>query len=210
MWPLHSPRCSRTRAEPALPNQPLLSIFTGMAEVTALQRVQDVSTVRLDDIAEIEDVDFIKIDIQGGELNAFLGAEKALAAAVVIQTEAEFVELYQGQPLFADIDAHLRSRGFWFHDFREFGSRSVKPLQRADAHGGDQGMNQKLWTDAIYFKNPFQLEAIPDVKLQKLAVLLHDMYGSHDFAHFFLQAADARRGEQVAARYRARLAPGGG
>jgi len=187
------------------PNQPLLASFTDLAEVTALQRVHEVTTVRLDDVADIEDVDLIKIDIQGGELNAFRGAEKTLAAAVVIQTEAEFVELYQGQPLFADIDAHLRSRGFWFHDFHDFGSRTLKPLRSPNAAGADQGMNQKLWTDAIYFKHPFRLEAVPDVKLLKLAVLLHDLYGSYDFVHFFLQAADARRGEQVAPRYRERL-----
>jgi FkbM family methyltransferase len=166
------------------PNRQLLATFTDMAELTQLQQVREVPTVRLDDIADIADVDFLKIDIQG----------------------AEFVELYEGQPLFADIDAHLRGSGFWFHDFKDFGSRTVKPLRTPNAAGADQGINQKLWTDAIYFKHPHRLDGLPDVKLLKLAVLLHDIYGSHDFAHFFLQAVDARAGTQIAPRYRARLA----
>jgi FkbM family methyltransferase len=188
------------------PNEALLGLFTAVAALTRLVAVEDVQTVRIDDIAEITDVDFFKIDVQGAELATFHGAEKALAAAVVIQTEVEFVELYRGQALFADIDAHLRSRGFVFQHFDTFGTATAgPPLSVAVGHGNPASI-QMLWNDAIYIKDPLRLDLLSDVKLRKLAVLLHDLYGTCDFAHFFLQAADARGGEPIAARYAEKVA----
>ncbi|MFY7697106.1 MAG: hypothetical protein ACOVQK_12230 [Cyanobium sp.] len=40
---------------------------------------------------------------------ALQNATTVLATASVIQCEVEFVELYKGQPLFADVDSFLRS-----------------------------------------------------------------------------------------------------
>lgn len=187
------------------PNRPVLEAFEGLAEVTTLVEVHDVATVRIDDIAAIEDVDYIHLDIQGGELKALAGAERTLAAAVLIQTEVEFVELYEGQPLFADIDAELRRRGFWFVDFIDVGTGIMKPIKSPSSNAGPRGIGQKLWADAIYIKDPRRLEDLSDVKLRKLALLLHDFYAAHDLVHFHLNAADLRHGERVAQRYADRL-----
>ncbi len=187
------------------PNLSVLEAFEGLAEVTALIDVHDVETARIDDIAAIEDVDFIHLDIQGGELKALAGAERTLAAAVLIQTEVEFVELYEGQPLFADVDAHLRQRGFWFVDFIGVGTGVMKPIKSPSSSAGMRGIGQKLWADAIYIKDPRRLDGISDVKLRKLALLLHEFYAAHDLAYFHLNVADLRRGEQLAQRYAERL-----
>src|SRR5258708_3863954 len=50
------------------PNTAVLQLFNHMAEVMALVEVSDVATTRLDDVAEIDDVDFLTIDVQGAEL----------------------------------------------------------------------------------------------------------------------------------------------
>jgi len=42
---------------------------------------------------------------------------------VLIQTEVEFVELYKGQPMFADVDIFLRASGFQFHTLNSFFGR---------------------------------------------------------------------------------------
>jgi protein O-GlcNAc transferase len=187
------------------PNLPVLEMFEGLAEITTLVAEHDVATVRVDDIAEIDDVDFIHLDIQGGELKALTGAEKALAASVLIQTEVEFVELYEGQPLFADIDAHLRRRGFRFVDFIGAETGVMKPIKSPASSAGMRGLGQKLWADAVYIRDPRKLDEVSDVKLHKLALLLHDVYAAHDLAYFHLHAADLRRGEQLAQRYAERL-----
>lgn len=191
------------------PNLPLLEAFNDLAEACQVVKVHDVPTVRLDDVEGLDDVDYMKLDIQGAELDAFRGGERALQNAVLIHTEVAFIEGYHGAPLFADIDRHLRSHGFWFHTFLAFGSRTLRPLRVGDPGnpmgGIDRGIRQQLWSDAVYMKDPMRRDALPAVKLQKLAVLLHDLYKSYDFAYGCLATADAQLGTDVAHRYRERL-----
>jgi FkbM family methyltransferase len=191
------------------PNTPLLEAFNDLGEVTLLVQVHDVSTVRLDDLEEIEGADYLKIDVQGAEIDVFTGAQRVLDSAVVIQTEVSFVELYRGQPFFADVDAYLRNHGFWFHTFLGFGMRSFKPLRVGEpgnpAGGVDRGLNQKLWGEALYIKDPLQLDKLSTAKLQTFAVLMHDILKSYDVAVGCLRAIDARTGTQLALRYAERL-----
>ncbi|PQP54937.1 FkbM family methyltransferase, partial [Mycolicibacterium austroafricanum] len=81
-----------------------------------LERIP-LSTHRLDDISEIEHLDFLKIDIQGGELAVFQNGRTKLADAVAIQTEVSFVTLYRDQPTMGDVDVEMRSQGFVPHCF---------------------------------------------------------------------------------------------
>ena len=67
--------------------------------------------VRLDSEVTGE-VDVLKLDLQGSELAALEGATGLLPQTKIILTEVEFVELYDGQPLFSELDAFLREQGF--------------------------------------------------------------------------------------------------
>ena len=62
-------------------------------------------------------IDFIKLDIQGGELNALRGLEESLNDCLGMEIEVEFSEIYNSQPLFGDIHSFLSSKGFYFFDF---------------------------------------------------------------------------------------------
>ena len=75
----------------------VFNFFKNNARVVGQMRVL---TQRLDDIAEVNDIDFLKIDIQGGELAVFVHGKEKLKNAVVIQTELQFVNLYEEQPSF--------------------------------------------------------------------------------------------------------------
>jgi FkbM family methyltransferase len=71
------------------PNSRLLEKFQNLAEVVTPVATHAVNTTRLDDIADIGDIDFIKIDVQGSELVVFENASRALSSAVLIQSEVE-------------------------------------------------------------------------------------------------------------------------
>ena len=71
-----------------------------------------VTTRKLDDIAEIAHLDFLKMDVQGAEREVLAHGRAKLARAVVIQTEVSFVPLYQGQPVFGEMDLALAGTGF--------------------------------------------------------------------------------------------------
>jgi protein O-GlcNAc transferase len=185
------------------PNSPLLEKFQHLAEVLQPVAKHPVSTTRLDDIAEIGDVDFIKIDVQGSELPVFQNALRALSGALLIQTEVEFVELYRGQPMFADVDIFLRGHGFQFHAFNGFATRAFKPLMLND--DPNVGFRQALWSDANYVRDWMRLEDLPELKLTKYAVLAHDLLQSYDLAHLVLSALDRKAGGGLAAAYLSRL-----
>lgn len=188
------------------PNTPLLEKFQNLAELTTPVASHRVSTTRLDDMREIGDVDFIKIDVQGSELPVFRNALKALSTALLIVTEVEFVELYRGQPMFADVDIFLRGRGFQFHSFPGFGGRAFKPL----VAGGNinASFGQLLWSDANYVRDWMALDRLDEVKLMKYAVLVHDVVRAYDLAHLVLTELDRKTGAKLAGRYLERLMSG--
>jgi FkbM family methyltransferase len=188
------------------PNSPLLEKFQNLAELVTPVATHPVSTTKVDDIDEITDVDFFKIDIQGGELAVFQNALKVLSGTLLIQTEVEFLELYKGQPMFTDVDIFLRTQGFQFHTFDGFGRRAFKPLVIND--NINQGLRQDLWSDAIYVRDWMNLESLSVTKLQKYAVLLHDIVRSYDLAHFVLTALDQKTGSSLAEKYLNQLSAG--
>jgi FkbM family methyltransferase len=188
------------------PNSPLLEKFQNLAELMAPLATHSVTTTRIDDIPEIGDIDFIKIDVQGSELTVFENALGPLSRALLIQTEVEFVEFYRGQPMFADVDIFLRGNGFQFHSFDGFGTRTFKPLI---ASGGiNNGIRQVLWSDALYVRDWMHLEILDEIKLRKYAVLAHDVLRSWDLAHLVLVALDQRTGGSFAPAYLDRLTKG--
>lgn len=186
------------------PNSTLLRYFQNLAEVVTPVATHQVNTTRLDDVQEITDVDFIKIDVQGSELEIFKNGLRAISTAVAIQVEVEFVELYEGQPMFADVDVFLRKHAFQFHTFSGFGGRAFKPL----TINGDvnRPIRQYLWSDAIYVRDWMRLDALSIAKLRNYAVLAHDLFQSYDLTHLILAALDAKDGSSLASEYLKRLA----
>lgn len=185
------------------PNTKLLQLFQNLHEFMVLQKTHPVQTRRLDDIEGIGDVDYIKIDVQGAEVDVFRGAPKTLAKTILIQTEVEFVELYQGQPLFADVDRVLRGAGFQFHTFLGFAQRSFKPLLLDK--DPKRGFRQILWSEAVYVRDFLDFQSVPEDKLLKLAFMLHDLYQSFDLCFYVLKEVDRRSGTAHAERYLERL-----
>jgi FkbM family methyltransferase len=185
------------------PNTPLLQKFQNLAELTTPVATHAVKTTRLDDIAEIDDVDFIKIDVQGSELAIFENASRALSSTMLIQTEVLFVELYRGQPMFADVDIFLRANGFQFHTLNGFAGRVFKPL----VLNGDvnSALRQALWSDALYVRDWMRLQELSETKLRNYAILAHDVVRSYDLAHLVLSALDNKTGRGFAADYLKRL-----
>jgi FkbM family methyltransferase len=86
---------------------------------------------------ELEHIDILKMDIQGGELAALRGASGLLAARSIrlIYLEVEFMALYRDQPLYHHIAAFLETWGYELHGF--FNPWSIE--------GG-----RLAWADAIF------------------------------------------------------------
>jgi FkbM family methyltransferase len=181
------------------PNTPLLDKFQRLETVTRVVNVSDVETRRLDDIPETVDTDFLKLDVQGGELLVLKGAEARLKDVLVIHTEVEFVPLYKDQPLFADIDSFLRARGFAFHKMNGFAGRTFKPMLISNRPSGT--MSQTLWGDAVYVRDFMAFDTLTPEALLKIATICHENYKSYDLAAVALEAYDRKMGTELQKNY---------
>ncbi len=183
------------------PHNETIDLFRNLGELMRVEKRVEVETKRLDELLALTGVvDFIKLDIQGSELMALENAKTALATVGVVQCEVEFVELYQDQPLFADVDKFLRSQGFCFLKFAYLMGRPYKPLSLN--RNPNNGISQTLWGDAIYVKD-FRQRRLHDSRvLRTAAFVLHQMYGAYDLAHLFIEELDRRDGSSLASDYR--------
>jgi FkbM family methyltransferase len=180
------------------PNTLLLVKFQNLENLVQVVKVYPAETKRLDDIAETVGVDLLKLDVQGAELMALQGAAERLKSALVVHTEVEFVPLYKDQPLFADIDAHLRSKGFLLHQMG-FTGRTFKPM--VFKNDVNAMLSQWLWGDAVYVRDFMEFETLPPAALLKLAAILHENYRSFDLAAVALAAYDRVSGSRLQPRY---------
>jgi FkbM family methyltransferase len=181
------------------PDMELLGMFHGLAELTRVIDRRPVQTVRLDDIAETRGADYLKMDVQGGELMVLEGATERLRELLVVHTEVEFQPMYKGQPLFADIDSHLRGRGFVLHRLASLRSATFKlPGVEVELPAT---VNQALWGDAVYVREFRAFDRLSAVSLLKIAVILHENYESTDLAALALHAHDRAAGTDLSDRY---------
>lgn len=174
------------------PNIPLLRRFMQLEEVTTVAKRIEMQTKRLDDlVSELPGgrCDYLKLDVQGYELAVLEGAESVLKSVLVLHTEVEFVEMYEKQPLFAEVDQFLRRRGFVFHRFSSIHGRPMKPIHFAS--NPLQPISQQMWADAVYVRDMWELGGYSGEELLKTALILHEVYHSYDIVHHVLQKYDA-------------------
>lgn len=174
------------------PDRDLLCMFHGLDELTRVVSREPVQTVRLDDVPEAAGTDYLKLDVQGAELMVLQGAVRTLRDVLVLHTEVEFIPMYRDQPLFAEVDAFLRSQGFLLHRLVGLKSASFRlPGVEAEITGD---VTQAMWAEAVYVRDFRSLERLSPEALVKLAVILQENYGSCDLAARVLAEHDRRTG----------------
>lgn len=162
------------------PDPASLALFQGFPRWGEVIETRPIATRRLDDIVEIDRVDYLKIDVQGSELSVLQGGRDKLLSAVAIHTEVSFVTLYRGQPTIGDVDLALRSLGFMPHAFATINRRAISPiLIKNDVH---RGLNQLMEADMVYVRDFRDPTTLNDEQLKFLAIIAYGCYGSYDLA----------------------------
>ena len=137
-----------------------------------------VTTRKLDDIAEIAHLDFLKMDIQGAEREVLAHGRGKLEETVVIQTEVSFIPLYRDQPVFGEIDLALRELGFLPHSVTGTKIWPIAPMVVGEQQ--NRGIRQLLETDMIYVRDFSRPENMSVEQWKHLALVAHHCYGSYD------------------------------
>ena len=196
-------RCNHTMTSSLLkPDLDLMGLFQNLP-VCRVVEVSEVRTVRLDDVPEAQGADYIKLDVQGSEGHVLAGAVKCLDSALVVHTEVEFEPITEGGDL---DDAMLRLRGFTFHRLLNLEGRTLRDSGFFDS---ENTRSQHLWADAVYIRPAIGWETLASGRLLKLAVILHQLYGSADFCACLLAIYDRREGTDFCRQYTAACDAGG-
>lgn len=169
------------------PNRKLIDKFPE-AERFDITRTVKINTDTLDNqfrMNGISDIDFVKIDTQGTELFILQGAERAVAEhALGLEIEVEFVELYEGQPFFADVDSFVRKLGFQLFDIQgAYWKRAAGKLYH-------KKRGQLVFGNVLYLRKAEDIKKIVDnipdsfAKKSKAlkAVSICALYGYLDYA----------------------------
>ena len=172
------------------PNETLISLYHNF-QVAYLKYETEVETISLDyfvDQQKIEEIDFIKIDVQGAELDIFKGGSKALNSVLQIISEVEFIEHYEDQPLFGDVCNFLNKHNLMFNKFLGLAGRALKPII---IDNNANNASQHIWSDAVFTYHVQKIQNLNDEKLLKLS-LLACVYGSLDLSFYCLSHYDKR------------------
>jgi FkbM family methyltransferase len=99
----------------------------------AVYRVEETIEVEQTRIDELVDhADLIKLDLQGGELDALRGVDW-LDSVSVILTETMFQPLYRNQPMFCELDEFLTENGFDLFNLYNLTPDDTGQLSQVDA-----------------------------------------------------------------------------
>jgi FkbM family methyltransferase len=162
------------------PDPDSLAFFNMFEEWGRVERTVPCPTRRLDDLDELDPIDYLKIDVQGSELSILSNGREKLRTCLAIQTEISFVALYRDQPTFGEIDQELRAQGLMPHRFAHIKTWSIKPTTRF----GDprSPFDQLLEADIVYVRDIVRADDVPDGDLAKLALVAQFAYRSPDLA----------------------------
>ena len=130
----------------------------------AVTHTEEVATCRLDDVKEIDKCQYLKIDVQGAELDVLHGAEHLLEGVLFAEIEVEFLPVYTGQPLFAEIDQFMRLHGFYLHRLVDISLHLFDRLMSTY-------FSQLLWADAIFLRRFTEFDRYENDDLLRLALL---------------------------------------
>ena len=123
-----------------------------------------IETRKLDEVNEFEIVDFFKIDVQGFELDILCHSVDVLKRTGTVYLEVEFNAIYDGQPLWAEIDIFLRSNGFKLVDVFNHRYPYINSLI-------SNSSDMLMWGDALYMK------MLPDIESRAVqSLILGEIY----------------------------------
>jgi FkbM family methyltransferase len=162
------------------PDMATLSLFDVLKDLGQVVARTEVESRRLDDIAEITSLDFLKMDIQGSELMVLQHGRNKLRHAVAVQAEVSFITLYHNQPAMGEIDGELRRQGFIPHCYAHIKKWPVSPL--VINNDPRMALNQLLEADIVYIRDIARPDLLSDEQLKHLALVAHYCYRSFDVA----------------------------
>lgn len=182
------------------PNEQVISALSG-PDYWGIKKVMTIDTYSFSDFIRKYDrplPNMIKLDTQGSELEILSSLEPPdWSDLVALEIEVEFDQVYEGQPLFCELDAFMREK-----KFRLFDLRTARGYLAANGEAnyylknylhfgvGRQDISAKLYAgDALYIRD-WEPESFGDSQLWRKLIVSLLIYGYLDYPiHLAILAA---------------------
>jgi FkbM family methyltransferase len=171
------------------PNISFLSRFPGVERFDIVRTTQ-IECLTVDDLlaGSGKAIDFVKLDLEGGELAVLEGAVNTIGSCMGLHVEVSFQSIREGQPLFGDVARFLQPRGLEFIDFV-----SLFRWERDSFNG----LGQAIFADGLFLRGPESLIALADGKFltprkARIYLAILTIYERFDLAVKFLDLLEAK------------------
>lgn len=168
-----------------LPHNAAMIDAYGYENLHATKKRFPVDVHTLDELrqrGELPRIDYLKIDIEGAELQVLKAAAETLCDCVAIKVECSFLEQRIGQPLIWEVASYLLGCGFCAMDIRDIRRWRRRNLP-AHPYRVDFQMpysrGQLAQCDLIFLKAP---KAVSDIDQTLRLVVLSAVLGYYDYA----------------------------
>jgi FkbM family methyltransferase len=173
------------------PDLDAAEIFPGFVNQMAVQQTFELSPVELDRVDGLPSQDMLKIDVQGAEKQIIQTGPKTLLDCVAIVIECRFARLHQGEPMFGEVDAFLRDRGYVMHKFIAPKSACLTSSYLNKLRPRMVG-SQLVDGDVVYIKDITALHSFCNDQLKHLALFADGAFNSIDLVFYLLDELVAR------------------
>lgn len=176
-----------------LPHDESWGRIFGKTQLSRLASTVTVGTLTLDAALAEADVDgaaYLKLDVEGAELEILQGAPRTLADLLAVKAEVSFIPQRRGQPLARDVEAFMAERGFDLMDLMRIHRWRVNGdvlHPQAARQAVPYSCGQLVQGDYLFFRRP---DAIADMKRRLQAAVIAMTYGYFDHAGRLLLEPD--------------------
>jgi len=129
---------------------------SGYADELTVVQTLEVETVSLDEFVhdyEIPSIDFLKLDVEGSELDILQGAKETLKSSILgLSLEVLFHASMRHQPTFSEIDQFLQGMGFQLFDLDIY-RHARRTLSLPMGAFGNTDIGQVMWGQALYLRD---------------------------------------------------------
>ncbi len=132
------------------PNYKILNYYPDI-ERFDIDYSKKIKTTTLDRVLPNNTIcDFLKLDVQGSELEILKGVEEKLKDELVgLEIEIHFTEIYKEQPLFSEVDTYIRNK----YKLNVWDLNSQYFLFKNISKNNFNNKGRLMWADALYLRS---------------------------------------------------------
>ena len=180
------------------PDIDYLKNFHGFENWSKIIKKVKVKTKKLSEIED--DIDFLKIDVQGYESEIIKYGKDKIKECLVVQLETSPTPLYKDEATFASTIIQLEKLGFSLHMFNNINTRSFKPT--IISKNPYTGLHHLFQLDCVLIKNFKIIESYSVDDLKKLILILFHSFKSYDLVDYLVRLLDKKTNNKNIDKFR--------